>query len=92
MRKGVTAPLLYVKEKDTPERRGTSWCANHVAFAVHNGRWCLTFISSGHMTIKPVDEIESVTLEPHGATFCAACDAPQMWWPCEDPTYGPSED
>ena len=91
MNKGVTAPMLYVKTKDTAEQRGITYCANHIAFAVYNGKWCLTWISSGHLSTIPVDRIESIVLEQHGATFCAACDAPQSWWPSADPAYGPSQ-
>jgi len=60
---------------------GIGYCANNLAYAHHDGVWCLTFICSGAMTIIPVREVASVEFNKVDGNHCNSCDEQLKAWP-----------
>lgn len=80
----VTRPSLTVVTKKT------TYDANHIAFAPVDGRWCLTFFSSGSFNAVPVDDVEQILFsgKPGGASWCSSCDQQLSAWPSGSPEFG----
>lgn len=65
----------------------TSYDANQLSLVTHEGRWCLSFVSSGGMVVVPVSEVLSIQFYQRGAQWCVSCDGRLSAWPINDPSY-----
>lgn len=76
------------------QRAGASYTinydANHIAYAMHDGKYVVTFISSGTLTIVPVSEVVRIDFHPISAHYCGQCDQGLVAWPHNDPAYAGS--
>ena len=76
----IKAPAFLVDATD-----GRSYIANNLTIAHHEGRYCLSFISSGGLVILRADEVKAVRFETASIAHCNGCDGPLVSWPCNEP-------
>jgi hypothetical protein len=83
----VTRPSIVVVATNESRIGETRYDAANINIVRHDGRYCLSFICSGEITLIPVPRVKAIEFYADGAQWCISCDGQLTSWPCNDPGY-----
>ena len=82
---GATPLIRNLPQLTVVSKGGISYCADNISLCIHDGGYCLSFTSSGHLVILPAYDIASVNYTPDGRSWCNQCDGAITSWPQHSP-------